>query len=268
MGASGRIGGAAAEALRAAGYAVSMPGRDEAWPERGWVAVVNAVGAGMSSDARGSGDALQAANVDVALAAAAHARRSGARLVHIGTVLERTPLATTGDPYVASKLTAARALRAQRADLDLIELWPHLVVGGSGRTPSLVERVAARLRAGAPFELRTPYVRRDLVHAADIGRAVALAVASETAPAEPLEIGTGSSLTMAELVDLVRGVLGTGHGWVPSQGPAPGWSGDLVADPGPAARMLGFTAERTASDALLAALKAGQLDTPEKESSA
>jgi nucleoside-diphosphate-sugar epimerase len=253
LGGRGGIGSAVVTALESAGWATTVVGRGDDWPASACV-VVNAVGAGMSSDQRGDVAVLRDANVIVAERAGVFAASVGARLIHLGTPLQRTPLLALSDPYVTTKSEASARLSAMPT-LDLIELWPHLVVGPPTSLPA---RIASTLASGRPFPLRTPRARRDLVHAADVARAVVLAASTTHGVDGPVEVGTGVGTELAEVATLVARVVGADVGWVAEPRDDEGWDGDLIADTGPAKATLGFCAQIGLEDAVTLTVRGHQ----------
>lgn len=238
IGGTGGIGGAIAAALETCAWNVVAAGRNSPWPHRPAL-VVNAAGAGMRSTSRGTAAELMEPNVLVAERAGLLAVDAGCRLIQVGTPLSRTSLFDEGDPYVVTKSLASERLR-QMPGLELIELRPHLVVG---TTQCLVCRIARSLLEGRSFDLRTPQTERDLVHVSDVARAAVLAATVDVAPDEPIEIGSGDTIAMGQLVSLVGEIIGTDVTWtVDPDAPDSGRGLRLVAAPAPAREALGFVA--------------------------
>lgn len=205
-------------------------------------AVVNAAGAGMSSDA-GDSSALKMleANVGVTLWCIRRAELSDTRLVHLGSLVETRNVARL-DAYRDTKRMASAAVRLARS-VDHLDAWilhPSLIYGG-GR--GIVDRMAAVLAGGRPFPLRQPDRQRDVIHVCDVALAVALAVeASGAAPDTEVAIGSGRPIRLREIADELARRFGAPFGWTRSDEPNPRPDADEVVDIEPARRALGFEA--------------------------
>ena len=235
IGATGRIGAALCAELRTRHHAVLPVTSTSSWPapDDRIAVVVNAAGVGLNSDASPNGDVLAHVNVALAERAAEIAVASGARLVHFGSVVSRSRRL---DGYARTKSMASDTLwaRAGYGDLALVELRPHIVCGGTPRSPNLLERICASLLSGSAFDLRHPTARRDLVHIDDLVAATIAAIELPTLPDGALELGVGEDRTLYQLADAIASLLGMeGAAWARAEGPS-GESevpDDLVADP-------------------------------------
>ncbi len=189
------------------------------------VAIVNAAGEVWSPDAEGmrrNNELL----VDRLLAALA---ASGARprLIQLGSVHEYAPQPhgvwlTESSPeepvsdYGRTKLMGSRAvLRAVRAgDADAVVLRLSNVIGAGTPRASLLGQVAAQLLAGggdgAPAQVRVSPLRssRDFVDALDVSRAVVAALRAPDASGRVLNIASGTSQHVRDMVDLLLAVSG------------------------------------------------------------
>ncbi|MGA5552340.1 NAD-dependent epimerase/dehydratase family protein [Streptomyces pseudogriseolus] len=189
------------------------------------VAIVNAAGEVWSPDAEGmrrNNELL----VDRLLAAVA-ASGERPRLVQLGSVHEYAPqprgvLLTESSPeepvsdYGRTKLRGSRAvLRAVRAgDADAVVLRLSNVIGAGTPTASLLGQVAAQLLAGggdgAPAQVRVAPLRssRDFVDARDVSRAVVAALRVPGASGRVLNIASGVSQHVRDMVDLLLAISG------------------------------------------------------------
>ncbi|MFI6037852.1 NAD-dependent epimerase/dehydratase family protein [Streptomyces sp. NPDC051315] len=232
------------------------------------VAVVNAAGEVWSPDTEGmrrNNELL----VDRLLAALAG---SGARprLVQLGSVHEYAPQPhgvwlTESSPegpvsdYGRTKLRGTRAvLRAVRAgEADAVVLRLSNVIGAGTPRASLLGQVAAQLlaggRDGAPARVRVSPLQstRDFVDAQDVSRAVIAALRVPDASGRVLNIASGTSQHVRDMVGLLLTVSGRRATLVergaPGLRPAAGsdWTG---VDVSAARTVLGWEPRRTPRD--------------------
>ncbi|MFF7859112.1 NAD-dependent epimerase/dehydratase family protein [Streptomyces sp. NPDC007904] len=189
------------------------------------VAIVNACGEVWSPDAEGmrrNNELL----VDRLLAALA-ASTARPRLIQLGSVHEYAPQPhgvwlTESSPeepvsdYGRTKLKGSRAvLRAVRAgDADAVVLRLSNVIGAGTPRASLLGQVAAQLlaggRDGAPAQVRVFPLRssRDFVDARDVSRAVVAALRAPDASGRVLNIASGTSQHVRDMVDLLLAISG------------------------------------------------------------
>lgn len=283
LGGGGFVGRAVGERLAAAGHRVVTAGRSAAGPGSvrldlvadgvgdlaGALAgvapdvVVNSVG---SIWGRTDAQMWEATALPVLrLLDALDALPARPRLVHLGSVLEYGP-APEGTPvgpgvpdapesaYGRAKLAATRAVldRVRSDGLDARVLRVANVLGRGTPDVSLPGRVAGALLAADPagppadIELTPLRAHRDYVHVDDVADAVLPAV---TAPGagDVLPIGRGATVPVRELVELLIEISGR-RARIRESGPA-GPAEHLCVDPGPAARVLGWTARRSLRDA-------------------
>jgi len=255
-GASGRIGSAVCEEFRRAGFHIEVALRGQQDRPDSCDVVVNAAGAGMAANVAIREEELRAANVDVAVLAAEVAVASRARLVHIGTAAGASDART--DAYVETKREASERLAEMKSvGLEVVELRPHLVVGGHWVDHGLLERIASDLTVHGTFHLHRPRLRRDIVHARDVAAAVLRAATTPVVAPTAIEIGTGCSMLMSEVAEAVAHALGTPGRWTADDTTA---AGAIVADPRPAVRHLNFEARFSPAAAVQAAMDAEFLE--------
>ncbi|MDL5205954.1 NAD(P)-dependent oxidoreductase [Streptomyces sp. ALI-76-A] len=232
------------------------------------VAIVNAAGEVWSPDAEGmrrNNELL----VDRLLAALAGSR-ARPRLIQLGSVHEYAPQPhgvrlTESSPeepvsdYGRTKLRGTRAvLRAVRAgEADAVVLRLSNVIGAGTPRASLLGQVAAQLlsggRDGAPARIRVSPLRssRDFVDAQDVTRAVVAALRVPDASGRVLNIASGTSQHVRDMVGLLLAISGRPATLVergaPELRPAAdnGWTG---VDVSAARAVLGWEPRRTPRD--------------------
>lgn len=129
------------------------------------------------------------------------------------------PLEPTNRPYAIAKIAALEMARAYHAQYGLasISLMPTNLYGPGDRydlvsshvLPALLRRFHEAKTSGAPsvtlWGTGTP--RREFLHVDDLAEAVILCLDRYDEP-EPLNVGTGTDVTIAELAILVARVVG------------------------------------------------------------
>jgi dTDP-6-deoxy-L-talose 4-dehydrogenase [NAD(P)+] len=201
--------------------------------------------------------------------------RSGARLIHLGTMMEYRPApegtsldedAPVGpdDPYGQAKLAASEAvLRAVDAGrvAGVVLRLAHVAGPGApagsllGRTAHLLA-AAARTGRTAIVALAPLRARRDYVDARDVADAVVLTAQREPA-SRVLNIGRGEAVPVRSLVDLLIQVSGV-PAQVVERSPSPGGASNrtdipwLRVDNRRAVQFLGWHPRRSLEDAITA----------------
>ncbi|MDO0924371.1 NAD(P)-dependent oxidoreductase [Streptomyces sp. TG1A-8] len=248
LGATGFVGRHVGAALEAAGHEVVAVARSPLKTPASWrffaldlvhggldaltdllvaqrpTVVVNAAGEVWSSSA----DAMRLSNqllVDRLLAALA-AAGSRARLVHLGSVHEYAPQpsgvwlteASPTEPttdYGRSKLVSTRAVlgAARAGEADAVVLRLSNVIGAGTPSASLLGQVAGQLLAASAEEVAQVRVSplrssRDFVDAKDVARAVVAATRAPEAAGRVLNIASGTSQHVRDMVDLLISVSG------------------------------------------------------------
>jgi UDP-glucose 4-epimerase len=127
-----------------------------------------------------------------------------------GVIDEGTPLRPL-TPYGATKAAAEMLLSASTASYGVRGVALRLTnVYGTGMAlkDSVVARIMRAAVSGATFEVYGDGAqRRDFVYADDVVAAVGLALTTEVSG--PLVIGSGTSTSVLELLDLARAATGT-----------------------------------------------------------
>ena len=258
-GSSGFIGSALVARLARDGVSVSGVGRDGgvdlACPEQvrtlgEFDVIVNA--AGRTSVPASYDDPLgvHRDNVLTTLNLLELARHTGARLVHAGSYVYGTPRALPIDeshplaahnPYAASKLAADRLCADHHRDfgVPVTVLRIFNVYGPGQRADLLVPTILAGIRSGT-VELDDAAPGRVFVHVAVLAAALARAVAWRHDGCEAFNVGSGRSVSVAELVEMAVRASGRDVR-VRFRGAArPGEIADVVADVRKAAATLGW----------------------------
>jgi nucleoside-diphosphate-sugar epimerase len=189
----------------------------------------------------------------------------GPRLIHLGSVMEyapaagrqlldeRTPVEATV-PYGTAKLRATEAVQRAAGDgsVDALVLRVTNTIGPGVDGASLLGKVARALaqaredRGEAHVVLAPLRAQRDYLDVRDLGEAV-VAAADRGICGQLVNIGTGSAVSVRELVDLLVTVSG-----VPARieerddaPSSPGAIADWMAvDPATASRLLGWVSRR------------------------
>lgn len=149
-------------------------------------------------------------------------------------------------PYAASKLTmeAAAALHTDRTGLETVCLRYFNVYGPNQRPDSQYAAVIPAFVAAA-IENRPMQIhgdgsqRRDLIHVSDVARATLAAASAPLAGAAVINIGCGESVTIAELAEILHGLVPGTPAPVQVE-PRPGDIDHSEADIERARRELGF----------------------------
>jgi GDP-L-fucose synthase len=129
------------------------------------------------------------------------------------------PLESTNEAYAIAKLAGIKMCQAYRIQhgFDAVSVLPTNLYGpndnfderSSHVIPGLIRRMEdARERQAARFEVwGTGTPRREFLHADDFADAIVTVLEDYSAP-EPINIGAGSDVTIAELAELVRRATG------------------------------------------------------------
>jgi dTDP-glucose 4,6-dehydratase len=161
-------------------------------------------------------------NVLGALNLAQAALSAGARrLIHTSTsevygsartvpITEDHPLEPQS-PYAASKVAADKLMDSYHRSFDLpvTVLRPFNTYGPHQSARAIVPTIISQALAGRTLQLGSLHPRRDLSYVEDTAAAfVAVAEAGEQVIGRTLQLGTGTDVSIGELVDLVGEVLG------------------------------------------------------------
>lgn len=193
---------------------------------------------------------FQRDNVDATRTLLDLARRTGARFVQASSYVYGTPRTLPIDethplaahnPYAASKL-AAEALCTEHhrvSGLPVTILRVFNAYGPGQRAPLLVPTIVAGIRAGR-IAIADAAPRRDFVHVDDVAEAFARAIAWRHDGCEAINVGSGRSTSVAELIDLAVRASGRAIALHVAQTPRPGEIADVAADVRKATTTLGW----------------------------
>ncbi|MBY0277648.1 NAD(P)-dependent oxidoreductase [Candidatus Binatia bacterium] len=189
-------------------------------------------------------------NVEVVRSLLELARRDGAHVVQASSYVYGTPRRLPIDeshplaahnPYAASKLEAETLCtehhRATGLPVTILRVFN--AYGPSQRAGMLVPTIVAGIRAGT-IEIADATPRRDFVHVDDVVDAFARAVARRPAGCAAINVGSGRSTSVAELVDLAIRASGRAATVRVKHTPRPNEIADVVADVRKAGALLGW----------------------------
>ncbi len=134
----------------------------------------------------------------------------------------QTPL-DPRSPYARAKVALNQALESDLAGTGLGLAWARIFYPyGPGEHPArLASSLLAKLKAGQSIALRTPRSTKDYIHEDDVGRALLKVV--EAGWHGPINIGTGTGVTVEELARTLAGLAGHPEAVVTAE--------EVVADP-------------------------------------
>lgn len=178
------------------------------------------------------------------------ARSTGARVVHAGSYVYGTPRTLPVDeshplaahnPYAASKIAAERLCSAYHRDAGVAVTVLRIfnVYGPGQRAGFLVPTILDGIRTGA-IELADPAPRRDFVHLDDVVEALARAIERDHDGCAAINVGSGRSVSVAELVEIAVRESGRDVRVRFANVARPGEIADVVADVRKAAATLGW----------------------------
>ncbi len=160
-------------------------------------------------------------NVNGALNLLEAARATGATMINTSTsevygtpetvpITEAHPLRAQS-PYAASKIAADKLCESYAAsfDVDVATLRPFNTFGPRQSMRAVIPTVLTQLLAGAPtIRLGNLSPRRDFTFVSDTVDGFVRAASVGMTPGEVVQLGTGRTVSVGELVDLCRGVTG------------------------------------------------------------
>lgn len=228
-GAHGFIGGCLVPLLRAAGHrvtAVDLGAGDVADPAT-WSAfpaadvVVHLAGQSVVPESWREPETFLRGNVLGALGALGYCRERGSALVFPSTYLygapESLPVAEgaplhPASPYALSKKLAedACAFYARHFDVPVTVLRPFNVYGPGQSKRFLIPWVVEQVKRGPEIHVLDLEPKRDYIHVDDLAEVMRLVV-ERPAPFRVLNVGTGESHSVAEVVALLQELAGTDY---------------------------------------------------------
>lgn len=160
-------------------------------------------------------------NVLGSLNVAEGARAAGVRrLVHTSTsevygtarvlpIDEHHPLEPQS-PYAASKVGADKLMDAYHRSFDLpvTILRPFNTFGPFQSARAVIPTILSQVLAGGPLRLGSLDPRRDLTYVSDTVEGFIAAACSDAAIGRTLQLGTGTDVSIGELVELIAAVVG------------------------------------------------------------
>ena len=195
-------------------------------------------------------NAVATVNVLTSLAA----RSPSTRLVTAGSLEEPPePSATATSPYALSKATAAAygLLFHELYGTRVVQLRIFMAYGpGQAAVGKLVPYVTLALLRGEPAVLTSGVRRVDWIYVEDVAAAfLAAGLAGEEADGKSVDVGSGTLVSVREVAEEIARIVSSGELRL---GERPDRSRELerVADPEPAASLLGWRATTKLSDGL------------------
>jgi dTDP-glucose 4,6-dehydratase len=142
-------------------------------------------------------------------------------------IVARTPgERTTMNVYAASKAAAWNfcAMYAHTAGWPIQGAMLYQVYGPGQPSHLLVPAALAAARAGQDFPMTAGHQAKDWIHIDDIVAGILALLAADIAPGETVELGTGRSTGVLEVVQQIYGLVG--RGGRPLPGALPGRPGE------------------------------------------
>jgi nucleoside-diphosphate-sugar epimerase len=146
-----------------------------------------------------------------------------------GLAAEQASL-TSSSPYAAAKTALSRELFEIAAKSGVSAAWGRLffLYGPSDAPGKLIQHAAREVRSGRSLSPRDPDRRVDYIHVEDAADAFVKLLLS--ALNGPINIASGDSYTVGELVRVVESVAKGGSVATPPTAPVRPYTDDLVAD--------------------------------------
>jgi nucleoside-diphosphate-sugar epimerase len=189
--------------------------------------------------------------VNVLTSLAAHSPES--RAVLAGSLEEPRAGEAATSPYALSKATAAAygRLLHELHGTSVVHLRVFMVYGpGQAAVTKLVPSVALALLRGEPAQLASGARRVDWVYVEDVADAfLAAGLAGDEADGKSIDVGSGSLVSVREVAEEIARIVGGGDLRFGDRPDRPG-EVERVADPEPAAELLGWRATTPLQDGL------------------
>jgi NAD dependent epimerase/dehydratase len=114
-------------------------------------------------------------------------------------------------PYAASKLAADKLMDAYRRSFELpvTTVRPFNTYGPHQSARAIVPTILSQALAGETIRLGSLHPRRDLTYVSDTAEGLLAAACSPRALGRTFQLGTGTDVSVGELVELVGELLGT-----------------------------------------------------------
>jgi NAD dependent epimerase/dehydratase len=113
-------------------------------------------------------------------------------------------------PYAASKVGADKLMDSfhRSFGLPVVVLRPFNTYGPFQSARAIIPTIVSQALAGGPVKLGSLHPRRDLTFVSDTAAGFIAAAQADAAVGRTLQLGTGSDVSIGELVELVGGILG------------------------------------------------------------
>lgn len=147
--------------------------------------------------------------------------------------------AVPNNPYALSKLMAESLCQfyADSFDVPVTIIRPFNIFGPGQKEHFLIPEIISQVEAGQPIHLKDLTPRRDYVYLDDLVDALILTMEPECG-CRVFNIGSGSSLSVAEIVESIQSVAGTSLPVVSEEQPRVNEISDVYADIGRAGNEL------------------------------
>jgi NAD dependent epimerase/dehydratase len=113
-------------------------------------------------------------------------------------------------PYAASKVGADKLMDSfhRSFGLPVVVLRPFNTYGPFQSARAIIPTIISQALAGGPVKLGSLHPRRDLTFVSDTAAGFISTAEAEAAVGRTIQLGTGSDVSIGELVELVGGILG------------------------------------------------------------
>ena len=270
-GGTGFIGAAVTAALRGRCRDVIALGRtdgDIVSPEtldrhrgKGITSVIHCAGRTFVPDSWKDPAGFMATNAVGTLRALEFCRAEGARLVHISAYIygqpEKLPIAEdapvrANNPYAFSKYVAEQTCRfhAERLGVPVTILRPFNIYGPGQRNDFLIPTIIRQVRSGPAVQVKDLEPRRDYIFLDDLVAAILISLDRRNQGLEIVNLGSGTSHSIAELIELVQSVAGTRWPVVSEKTPRISEISDVCADISHAQNLLGWKPRVSMADGI------------------
>jgi nucleoside-diphosphate-sugar epimerase len=269
-GGTGFIGAAVTKALRKAGRDVIVLGRSdgdiaaaetlERHRNKGITGVIHCAGRTFVPDSWQDPAGFLHTNAVGTLRVLEFCRSEGARLVHLSAYIygqpEKLPVAESApvranNPYAFSKYMSEQACRfhAEQFGVPVTILRPFNIYGPGQANQFLIPTILAQLH-GATVEMLDLEPRRDYVFLPDLVDAILRAETLIATGCRIVNIGSGQSVSVAEIVAMAQAVAGTSLRVVSRGKKRSNEIPDVVADITAARDLLGWSPQSGLAEGL------------------
>ncbi|MBK9521669.1 MAG: NAD-dependent epimerase/dehydratase family protein [Rhodocyclaceae bacterium] len=257
-GATGFVGRCLAPALRKSGHEVfeanSQSGDvadDTTWSKFPRAeALIHLAGKTFVPDSWADPSAFIKCNLLGTVAALNYCRRHNARMVFLSSYLYGNPrslpipetaILSASNPYALSKKLAEEVCQfySDKFAIDVTVIRPFNVYGPGQSADFLIPSIIRQVRTGKAIEVKDLAPRRDYVYVGDVVDAIVKTLALDKG-SNIFNVGLGRSYSVAEVIEIVQGILGTNLPIVSSNERRQDEIMDTVADISHASNRLGW----------------------------